>query len=171
MPAPRLLSLIASTVLLAGTCATASAKDLPTPTGEVILTVSGHIENTNVGDTAQFDRQMLENLGLVDVTTSSPWYDDKVTFTGVPVKALLREVEAEGDTITAGALNDYQSDLPLSDAWETGVILALKLNGRDMTVRDKGPIFIIYPYDEAEKYRTQTYYSRSAWQVTQLIIR
>ncbi|MEI4263526.1 molybdopterin-dependent oxidoreductase [Roseovarius sp. D0-M9] len=171
IPAPKSLRLIAAACFLAGTTQAASADQLPIPAGEIILTVSGNIENTNAGDTAQFDREMLDALGLVDITTATPWYDGVVTFSGVPVANLLELVAAEGETITALALNDYEVKIPVSDAWDTGVILATRLNGEEMTVRNKGPIFVIYPYDSDDDLKSQTYYARSAWQVNRLIIR
>lgn len=146
------------------------AGDLPKPTGEVILTVSGNLANTNNGDEAQFDRAMLAALGTTEITTSSPWYEHTATFEGVLLEKIVEYVGGEGTSINAIALNDYGTSIPMSDVEETGVILATKLNGQDMEVRDKGPIFVIYPYDSAPEYQTQTYYARSAWQVTKLII-
>ena len=40
-----------------------------------------------------------------------------------------------------------------------------------MPVRDKGPFFIIYPYDSSAALRTEQYYARSAWQVASLTVR
>lgn len=171
MSALRFLPLMAAAFWLTGLVTTASAQDLPTPQGEVILTIDGAIAHTNVDGTAQFDRKMLEGLGVVDVTTGTPWFDGKMTFSGAPLAAVLERVGAQGDMIKAVALNDYETDIPVSDAKDTGVILAMKVNGRDMTVRDKGPIFVIYPFDREDRLETQTYYSRSAWQVTRLSIR
>jgi hypothetical protein len=37
-------------------------------------------------------------------------------------------------------------------------------------VRDKGPLFIVYPYDSKPELKSQTYYGRSAWQLAKLII-
>ncbi len=149
----------------------AQAQILPPPTGNVVLTVSGHISNTNVDGTAQFDQAMLDDLGRVDIETQTPWYDDTVRFTGTPLAAVLEAVGAEGEILKAVALNDYETDIPMTDAWDTDVILASRLNGEIMTVRDKGPIFVIYPYSREARFQTQTYYSRSAWQVTTLIVR
>lgn len=171
VPAPKSLRLIAAACFLAGTTQAASADQLPIPAGEIVLTVSGNIENTNAGDTAQFDREMLDALGVVDIATATPWYDDVVTFSGVPLADVLELVAVQGEMITAIALNDYEVEIPVSDAWETGVILATRLNGEVMTVRDKGPIFIIYPYDSDDDFQNQTYYGRSAWQVNRLVIR
>lgn len=149
----------------------ASATELPKPTGEVILTISGNVEHHNAGETAEFDRLMLESIGYVDVVTSTPWHDGETTFSGVPLAKLLEYVGASGETITAVALNDYEIEIPVSDASDTGVIAATKMNGTDMSVRDKGPIFIIYPYDSSDLLQSQTYYTRSAWQVAELIVR
>ncbi|MDB6455219.1 molybdopterin-dependent oxidoreductase [Falsirhodobacter sp. 20TX0035] len=171
MPAFRSLPLLAAILWCMGSPLTAGAQDFPPPQGEVILTITGAIAHTNVDDTAQFDREMLEGLGMAEVTTGTPWFDGVKTFAGPPLAAVLDRVGAKGRTIKAVALNDYETDIPLSDAKDTGVILAMKMNGDTMTVRDKGPLFVIYPYDSAPRFETQTYYSRSAWQVTRLIIR
>ena len=42
----------------------AYAEKLPAPTGKPVLTISGKIGNTNVGDKAVFDLAMLEKLGM-----------------------------------------------------------------------------------------------------------
>lgn len=147
------------------------AEPLDTPTGEVILTVSGSIANTNDGDVAKFDRAMLERIGMVKISTNSPWYDEVRTFEGVPLKAVMDLVGAEGTVIHAVALNDYETEVPMADAQETGMIMAMKLDGQNMEIRDKGPIFLIYPYDSNPTYQNQAYYARSAWQVSRLIVR
>ncbi|QDA36515.1 oxidoreductase (plasmid) [Paracoccus liaowanqingii] len=149
----------------------AYSEDIPLPEGDIILKVSGAIENTNLGDTVQFDREMLEKIGMVDLVTATPWHDGRISFSGVPLGNLLDFVGSQGETIVAVALNDYEVEIPVSDAFDTGVILALEMNGEVMSVRDKGPVFVIYPYDSSEKLNSQTYFSRSAWQVAHLIIR
>ena len=37
-----------------------------------------------------------------------------------------------------------------------------------MPVRDKGPFFVIYPYDSKPELKSQVYYARSVWQVKRL---
>jgi hypothetical protein len=39
-----------------------------------------------------------------------------------------------------------------------------------MPVRDKGPLFIVYPYDTDSDLRHRRFYSRSAWQVGRLVV-
>ncbi|WP_273793463.1 oxidoreductase [Brucella anthropi] len=148
----------------------AVAEPLAKPTGKPILVISGNISNTNVDDTAQFDRDMLEAIGLVTVETTNPWYDGRVRFEGVLMDKLMTLVGAKGTNVTAVALNDYVSKLPMEDFTKFNVILAMKRDGNYMPVRDKGPLFIIYPYDSDPQLQTQTYYTRSAWQVAKLIV-
>ncbi|HEX3347153.1 MAG TPA: oxidoreductase [Acetobacteraceae bacterium] len=134
-----------------------------------ILTISGKI--SVAGNAASFTRSMLEATGLRSFTTKTPWYDAPVTFEGVPMALLMRTVGARGDRVTAIALNDYSTDIPMSDFDQYGVILALKRDGNYMPIRDKGPLFIVYPYDSNPILRSTTYTSRSAWQVSQLIVK
>lgn len=148
----------------------AGAAILATPTEKRILTITGKISNTNDGDAAVFDRPMLEAIGMSDIETATPWYTGAVHFEGVRMDALMRHVGATGESVTATALNDFSTDIPTSDFSRFGVILALKRDGVYMPVRDKGPLFIIYPYDSATELRSQKYYSRSAWQVSRLVL-
>ena len=148
----------------------AVAEPLAKPTGKPILVISGNISSTNVGDTAQFDREMLEAIGLITVETTNPWYDGRVRFEGVLMDRLMAVVGAKGTKVTAVALNDYVSSLPLDDFKKFNVILAMKRDGKYMPIRDKGPLFIIYPYDSDPQLQSQTYYTRSAWQVAKLIV-
>ena len=141
---------------------------LPSPSGKVILTVSGRIDATNKGERAEFDYAMLEALGMDRIETTTPWYDGVVRFDGVRMQRLLQAVGASGETVTAVALNDYTTEIPLKDIRRYGVLLAMKRNGSDMPVSDKGPLFIIYPYDSKPELKSQRYYSRSAWQVASL---
>ncbi len=50
----------------------AYAEKLPAPTGKPVLTISGKIGNTNVGDKAVFDLAALEKLGMKTVETTTP---------------------------------------------------------------------------------------------------
>jgi hypothetical protein len=82
----------------------------------------------------------------------------------------MKLVGAKGTTIRIVALNDYVTTIPLDDFKKFKVILAMKRDGNFITVREKGPLFIIYPYDSDPQLQSQTYYTRSAWQVSEIIV-
>ncbi len=149
----------------------ASATVLVMPAGKKILTITGKITNTNDGDAAVFDRPMLEALGLDQFETTTPWYNGPVRFEGVRMQRLMQAVGASGESVTAVALNDYTTELPIADFERYGVLLAMKRDGNDMSVRDKGPLFIVYPYDSKPELKAQQFYARSAWQVAKLVVK
>lgn len=92
-------------------------------------------------------------------------------FEGVSMDKLMKLVGATGERVMVVALNDYTTEIPMEDFGKFNVILAIKRNGEYMPVRDKGPLFVIYPYDSSPDLKTQTYYARSAWQVAKIIVR
>jgi len=149
----------------------AVAAALPEPQGKTILTVSGKISVVNKDNTAQFDRDMLESLGMVGFSTTTPWYNGQVKFEGVPMDRLMKAVGATGDHVTALALNDYSTDIPVEDFTKYNVILALKRDGTYMPVRDKGPLFIVYPFDSNTELQQHKYYARAAWQVAKMVVK
>jgi hypothetical protein len=67
-----LVALLVACQALVVTGALAGTLGLPQPTEAVILTVSGRISIFNRGDTAQFDRPMLEALGTRSFTRRRP---------------------------------------------------------------------------------------------------
>ena len=157
-----LLSFVVATQAWAG--------ELAKPTGKVLLTMSGNIENKNADGKAVFDTASLEKLGTVTFQTTTPWYNGRTTFTGIPLQKLMDYVGAKGSVVKVTALNDYTTIIPLSDFKKYNVILAVKVNGEYMRIRDKGPLFIVYPYDSIPELNNQVYYSRSAWQVSRMSI-
>ncbi len=160
-------AILAVTVLLP---VAAVAQDLPSPEGEVILTVSGAIANTNNGDTATFDLAMLEAMETVTVETTTIWTEGEQTFTGVPLGALMEAVGAESAMLNATAINDYSVEIPAEDWVEGGAIVAYMNNGEAMSVRDKGPLWVVYPFDDDAKYQTEVTYSRSIWQLDRIVV-
>lgn len=155
-------------VSLAAVCASALADGLPEPTGRTVLTVSGQLGQTNKGKDAVFDMGMLEALPQHSFTTRTPWYDRPVKFTGPLLSDLLAAVKAKGTTIHATAINDYTIRIPVADAKAHGVIVARLLDDQPMAVRDKGPLFVVYPFDSKAELRTSTYYERSIWQLKRM---
>lgn len=144
---------------------------LSTPQGKVILTVSGKIGRTNDSEQAHFDREMLERIGSKRLETSTPWTKGVQSFEGISMRDLLDAVGADGESVAAIALNDYMIDIPLSDFDRYEVLLALKMNGEYMRVRDKGPIWIVYPYDQHDEVNEPGMRERAVWQLRELIVK
>jgi hypothetical protein len=153
--------------LLASLISATSGLALDTPTGPVVLTVKGAISNTNAGDTAQFDLAMLDGLKGRKAGMETPWTEGKVTFEGPLLREILAAVGATGTSLKIRALNDYAADVPSEDA-RLETILATKLDGKPMSVRDKGPLMLVYPFDLDADLYNEKYFSRSVWQIKEI---
>lgn len=161
------LYLVVSSLFLS-TCYAASTTSAPED--KVVLTISGKIGSNGQGEAQKFSIADLEKLGSQTIETTTPWYDGRMRFEGVSFNTLFDKVNAQGQTVKVVALNDYTISVPVDDLKKNNAILAYKRNGNLMPVRDKGPLFIIYPYDSKPELNNQIYYARSAWQVARIIV-
>ncbi|KQP22102.1 hypothetical protein ASF43_25035 [Pseudorhodoferax sp. Leaf267] len=141
------------------------ARAQPKPTGDVVLTVGGR---PGAGPRTAFDMKMLESLPQHSFTTHTPWYTEPVRFTGPLLRDVLAMAGIRGSKIVAVALNDYRTEIPFNDVTQHDVIVARLMNDKPMSVREKGPLFIVYPYDSKPELKAEIYYNRSAWQLNQL---
>ena len=157
----RLLGLTLSWPLLAHKPALA----LDSPESTPVLSITGKLRNPNLRGAAVFDMPMLERLPQVSFVTHTPWYAQARKFTGPLLRGVLAAAGAQGTALRAVALNDYRVDIPFVDALRIDVVLARLLDDKPMLVRDKGPLFIIYPFDQQSQLRNAVYYSRCAWQL------
>ncbi|MEY1557878.1 oxidoreductase [Yoonia sp. R2331] len=151
-----------------GLATSAIAQDIQAPEGEVLLTAGGEISVTNVDETLQFDLAALTEMDSTAFETETIWTDGVHTFEGVSLHVFADLVGAEAGTFLAAAINDYTVEIPVSDAVEGGPIIAYFMDGEEMSVRDKGPLWIIYPYDSSADYRSEVIFSRSIWQLDRI---
>lgn len=159
-----------SGAVLTGLARGLRANNLPAPNGKVILTVSGRIGATNRAEHAAFDMAMLEALPQHTFTTQTPWEKEPIRFSGPLLRDVLELVKANGRQILATALNDYQVRIPMEDARRYAVIVAHRMNGEPMQVRNRGPLFVVYPFDSQPELKSMRYYERSIWQLRALAI-
>lgn len=143
---------------------------LPKPSGRVILTLKGQVAAVHGTAGADFDDAMLAAMPQKQLNTRTPWHEGVKKFTGPLLRDVLAAAGAKGSTIRAVALNDYKVDIPFDDAMKIDVVMARLLDDKPMPVRDKGPLFIIYPFDDRADLRTPQYYARCAWQLRTLEI-
>ncbi|MEZ5582727.1 MAG: molybdopterin-dependent oxidoreductase [Candidatus Competibacteraceae bacterium] len=160
------------TLLLLGAISHGLAQEpLTRPAGEVILTITGAISQTNAPGKAEFDLAMLKALGVRERRLTTPWTDGVQAFEGVLMRDVMKAVGATGQEVFASALNDYAITIPLDDFTQYPILLAFAANGKLLTRRDKGPLWIIYPTNEFSELESATYVARSVWQLDRLDVR
>lgn len=130
--------------------------------GDTVLTVATPTAKT------ELTLEALMEMPQTTFTTTTIWTEGEVTFSGVSLHDLFVAYGISEGDISAIAINDYKVTIPVSDADEDGPIVAYTMNGEQMHRRDKGPLWVVYPYDSKPSYQTETIYSRSIWQLNRL---
>ncbi|WP_346826512.1 molybdopterin-dependent oxidoreductase [Serratia inhibens] len=137
------------------------------------LEVTGNIENATDPAKKSYlftDKQLLA-MPVHSITTSTSWTPQR-KFEGVAVADILARAGAKGSTLTFYALNDYYIDVPLSDVEKYHIILAYKMDGEMLKIRNFGPLFLVYPRDAAgPELNSPLYNSRFIWQVDRIVIK
>lgn len=134
----------------------------------VLLTIEGA---DGAGAPVTFTLSQLRALGETTFETETIWTSGVQTFTGVSLHTLVSHLGLSSGVLEARAINDYMVEVPLSDAVEGGPIIAYERNGAEMSVRSKGPLWLVYPYDSNAAYKTEVIYSRSIWQLDRIAVR
>ncbi|WP_449041756.1 oxidoreductase [Paracoccus sp. (in: a-proteobacteria)] len=138
------------------------------PAGPVLLTIDGAITVRNAGSTLELDFDQLASLPQHEFATSTIWTVGRHRYQGVLLGDLIAAVGATGGTMTISALNDYRIELPVAEVAADGPLLAYLKDGRPMSVRERGPLWLLYPFDDNVAYRSELAYSRSIWQAVHI---
>lgn len=123
--------------------------------------------------TAQFSDADLRELDLIEIQTSSDWTNGRRVFMGPRIRDVIAvfddtfELKSDG-TVKAVAVNDYAVEIPTLDFKRYDVILALEMDGVRLTLRDKGPLWIVYPRDDHPELVDPMVNARWVWQLERL---
>lgn len=132
-----------------------------------VLTISGKTAKTASGN-LHLTLSEFESIGMSELETTTPWHKEKTRFSGVSGKKLSEYLKVTGSNVYAKALNDYEVVLPVSDLLIDGMILATRIDDIPLSVRTKGPIFLVYPFDQKPELKSEVIYGRSIWQLRAL---
>lgn len=161
--------IVAAFVLLLLPASSYAAGKLATPSGPVVLTIDGNISSFNASDRkAKLDLDMLKALGITAFDTNTPWMDGMSGFEGVMLRDVLQAVGAAGKTVTAYAADGYSNEIEMTDFERYNVILAYSQDGKMLATDDKGPLWIMYPFDAHPNMDIEEMATHAVWQLTRL---
>jgi hypothetical protein len=83
---------------------------------------------------------------------------------------LLALVGAKGQRLRMAALDRYEVQIPAENADKFNPVLARKIDGVVLQVRDHGPLFMVYPFDDLPALKTDLYYRRSIWHLASRVV-
>ncbi|MBL4807732.1 MAG: hypothetical protein JKY31_10645 [Rhodobacteraceae bacterium] len=104
--------------------------------------------------------------------TENEFVDAMTAFEGPLARDLLAMMDADlTDTVILTASNDYAIEVPVSDFFDYDVVLALSTDGTRLSMRDKGPIWVVYPISDHSELDDPVYNARLIWQLVRMDIK
>ncbi|MFG6511372.1 molybdopterin-dependent oxidoreductase [Sulfitobacter sp. M23905] len=126
---------------------------------------------TTSKQSVDFTLEQLQTLPQTTVVTANDYVEPSAVFQGPLLRTVLEALEIDKDAeLKMIALNDFTSTVPASDAFDYDVIMAVLRDGERMTVRNKGPIWVIYPMDDNPELRSDIYNDRLVWQLKEIAV-
>src|SRR5258706_11742941 len=143
------------------------------PISDSVLTIGGKISQTNSGDTLKFDMTTLESIGIVQYKVDDPFAKKTILYTGVLFSKLLQIAGAASDatTLTLKALDDYSTDMKISDANKWPVLLATRADGKYMPVEQSGPLISVFPFNDFPEIDHLTYDAQWLWSLSSITVK
>ena len=133
--------------------------------GPVLLTVDTGAGTAPVTFTDD-DLMALEQQSFV---TSTLWTTREQEFSGPALRDVLKAAGAtEPFWIEMVAANDYAVTIGPDMIDRTYPIVTTRIDGAPFTIREKGPLWLLYPFDKKPEYKRETHYSASIWQLTHI---
>lgn len=114
------------------------------------------------------DRADLEALPQRSFTTTTIWTSGLQTFSGPALRSVLTASGIVTGTVELIAANEYRVSIAVDDLGAEVPILATRMNGGPFSLREKGPLWLVYPYDADPAFRSEAIYARSIWQIIRI---
>lgn len=127
------------------------------------------LTNVSDGTVVNLSEDDLLAMEQFTVLTENEFVDGLAEFTGPLARDVIAFLNASDiEMLRLTAVNDYAVEVPMSDLLEYDVIFAMTQNGTRFSVRDKGPIWVIYPMTENEELQDRVYNDRLIWQLVKV---
>ncbi len=127
------------------------------------------LTNASDGTIVELTEDELLAMEQFTVFTENEFVDGLAEFTGPLARDVIALLNAsEIETLKLTAVNDYAVEVPMSDILDYDVIFAMSQNGTMFSIRDKGPIWVIYPMSENVELQDRVYNDRLIWQLVKV---
>jgi hypothetical protein len=116
----------------------------------------------------QYTLSELLHLPQYEVRTNTPWTNEMHTYSGPYLEDVFALAGVRGNEITLYALDHYQISFNFESIKKYKPILALAVDSELLTVRTKGPIWVVLPLDDYSELNAALYHDYMIWQLVKI---
>lgn len=139
--------------------------------GEILLTLANPTLAAGPREIALTEADLLA-LPQVGIRTSNEFVTGRPLFEGPLARDVIALIGRGSATRALMiAANDFTVEIDLSEFDRYDVIFALRQDGRPLSRRDKGPIWVIYPMDDHPELQDPKFNNRLVWQLIRVELR
>jgi hypothetical protein len=131
----------------------------------VVLSLSGRLARPGPDGRVQLNMAALAALPQRTLRACTRWYVSARLFTRPLLRDVLARAGVTDRRLRMTALNDDRVEVPRQDCETCDLILARLVEGPPIWGREKGPWFVMDPYDHPPHRHTAVCCSRAAWQL------
>lgn len=137
---------------------------------QALLTIYRSVNG--VSDVVELTREDLEQLDQFSLLTENEFVDGPTIFKGPLARDVLNTVgRGVLETVTLVAANDFTVEVPVAEFDKYDVVFALSADGKQLSSRDKGPIWVIYPISQHKELQDPIFNSRLIWQLIRINVK
>lgn len=131
---------------------------------ETLLTLE-----SNSGYRKVLSREELEALPQESFTTSTPWTKSIHTYQGPRLSLITSNFPQPFESIKVYGINGYAYDIKEKELKKYPFILAMKQDGKRMALRNKGPLWVLLPFNQYPKVDSiDEMLNKFVWQVNRI---
>lgn len=159
------------TLLLTIVSLNTTASNLSAAQEKTILSITGTAADTQKQQTIHFNLSQLQSLPSNTFTMQTRWDDHIHQYHGPLLTALLEHVKFTGKTIELTALNNYVIEIDRSFIEKYQPILAWQKDSKKMSIRRKGPLWLLLPHHLHSELNTEEHTGKMIWQLRHIEIK
>lgn len=151
---------------------------LTAPLAAVVSADASVMLEINRTDTSPFVSYLtqteLDAMAQQTVDTATPYSHGEVRFSGPLLEDVLEKVMddeiEQGTPITLTALNDYTVHTTVDVLSKADAIIATRKDGIRLSIRDRGPFWLILPLSDRPELDNENYHRLLVWHLHQIRI-
>ncbi|WP_051326755.1 hypothetical protein [Aliagarivorans taiwanensis] len=135
---------------------------VPKVLADNVLIIQGNIREVSGMAFSLEDIKAMEQHSFV---TKHPWTEVGRRYQGPLLADVLDVAQAKGKMLRMVALNDYEVEVDFSDIKKFQPILAWQQDGKTLSIREKGPLWLMFPVDDYPEVKNKRYNDYMIWQL------